>query len=256
MKCLGIDWGNETHALVLVGPHGTVLKEWTIHHTPTALDTLLQHLKREGGPSEVLVAMEPGAAILLDRLYDAGYTVYPINPKQLDRFRDRHFPSGAKDDSRDALVAATALARDRDRLRPLAPQDPLSEELVARAQTRGDRPPTGRLANQLLAVLRRYFPTVELLEPVMDDPFFLDLLTAFPDPGAARRPVRPVRRLLNNHRIQVLTWRTSSPSSGAPPSPCGRTSCRLPGRGPGPRGPDPAAQRPGQDRPPAPGRPF
>lgn len=205
-KCLGIDWGNQTHALALVGPDGTVLEEWVIDHTPTALDTLLQRLDREGGPSQVDVAMEPGAAILLDRLYDAGYAIYPINPKQLDRFRDRHFPSGAKDDSRDALVAATALARDRDRLRPLAPQDPLSEELVARARThRRMVRQRASLSNQLLAVLRRYFPALELLERDMDDPFFLDLLQAYPDPGAARR-ARPsrIQTLLKHHRIRVL----------------------------------------------------
>jgi transposase len=28
--------------------------------------------------------------------------VYAINPKQLDRFRDRFFPAGSKDDRRDA----------------------------------------------------------------------------------------------------------------------------------------------------------
>ena len=205
-KCLGIDWGHETHALALVGPDGTVVEEWTIDHTPTALSTLLERLDREGGPAQVDIALEPGAALLLDRLYDAGYTLYPINPKQLDRFRDRHFPSGAKDDSRDALVAALALARDRDRLRPLQAQDALTEELVARARAcqrlvrlRAD------LANQARTVLRRYFPALEKLERDMDDPFFLDLLKAYPDADAARR-ARPsrIQSLLKAHRIRAL----------------------------------------------------
>jgi len=32
----------------------------------------------------------------------AGFVVHAINPKQLDRFRDRFSPAGAKDDRRDA----------------------------------------------------------------------------------------------------------------------------------------------------------
>jgi len=33
-------------------------------------------------------------------------------PKQLDRFRDRHSPAGAKDDGRDAFVLADSLRTD------------------------------------------------------------------------------------------------------------------------------------------------
>jgi hypothetical protein len=40
---------------------------------------------------------------------DRGIAVFAINPKQLDRFRDRFSPAGAKDDRRDALVLASAL---------------------------------------------------------------------------------------------------------------------------------------------------
>jgi len=34
----------------------------------------------------------------------AGFNVYVINPKHLDRLRDRFSPAGAKDDSRDLKV--------------------------------------------------------------------------------------------------------------------------------------------------------
>ena len=43
---------------------------------------------------------------------DRGFAVYSINPKQLDRFRDRFSPAGAKDDSRDARVLADAAVWD------------------------------------------------------------------------------------------------------------------------------------------------
>ena len=47
-----------------------------------------------------------------------------INPKQLDRFRDRFTVSGAKDDRRDAFVLAQSLRTDLhlfSRVRPLPP---------------------------------------------------------------------------------------------------------------------------------------
>jgi hypothetical protein len=42
-------------------------------------------------------------------LVERGFQVYAINPKQLDRFRDRYSMSGAKDDRRDAFVLADSL---------------------------------------------------------------------------------------------------------------------------------------------------
>ena len=48
--------------------------------------------------------------------------VYSVNPKQLDRFRDRFCVSGAKDDRKDALVLASALRTDRRRFRRVEPR--------------------------------------------------------------------------------------------------------------------------------------
>ena len=45
--------------------------------------------------------------------------VHSINPKQLDRFRDRISPAGAKDDRRDARVLADALRTGRRYFRRL-----------------------------------------------------------------------------------------------------------------------------------------
>ena len=35
---------------------------------------------------------------MVETLVERGFHVYAINPKQLDRFRDRHSVPGAKDD--------------------------------------------------------------------------------------------------------------------------------------------------------------
>ena len=53
---------------------------------------------------------------------ERGFAVHSLNPKQLDRFRDRHSPAGAKDDNRDAHTLADALRMDSRFFRRLAPE--------------------------------------------------------------------------------------------------------------------------------------
>ena len=60
---------------------------------------------------------------------ERGLRVHAIHPKQLDRFRDRFSPAGAKDDSRDAQVLGDALRTDPRCFRALQPLDPVGGEL-------------------------------------------------------------------------------------------------------------------------------
>ena len=46
-------------------------------------------------------------------MIDRGFALYAINPKQLDRLRDRFSVAGAKDDRRDAYVLADGVRTDR-----------------------------------------------------------------------------------------------------------------------------------------------
>jgi hypothetical protein len=63
-------------------------------------------------PARVAVALEVPRGGVVDTL------LFALNPKQLDRFRDRYTVAGAKDDRRDAFVLATALATDQPTSRP------------------------------------------------------------------------------------------------------------------------------------------
>src|SRR5215211_3245782 len=57
---------------------------------------------------------------VVEALLERGLQVFSINPKQLDRFRDRFSVAGAKDDSRDAYVLGCSLRTDRHAFRRLA----------------------------------------------------------------------------------------------------------------------------------------
>src|SRR3546814_15979941 len=88
-----------------------------------------------------------------------GFRLHAINPKQLDRFRDRFSPAGAKDDRRDAEVLASALRTDPQCLRPLDPLDPTVVELREWSRIAEE---TGhervRLTNRLREPMWRYTP--------------------------------------------------------------------------------------------------
>ena len=66
-----------------------------------------------GRASAVAVAVEVPHGPVVDVLLDRGFIVHAINPKQLDRLRDRFSIAGAKDDRRDAYVSADGLRTDR-----------------------------------------------------------------------------------------------------------------------------------------------
>jgi transposase len=144
--------------------------------------------------------------LLLDQILGAGYTTYAINPKQAERYRDRHTPAGSKNDRLDAVVHADAVRTDRERLRPLHRDSKLAEELRLRdrARTRKVEERT-RLGNQLSQTLSRYFPALLALERDMQDPFLLDLLEAYPEPQAARGGRLPrLEWILCGHRVRAI----------------------------------------------------
>lgn len=207
MKFAGIDWATDVHYAALVGDDGKVLSEWKFPHSQVGLVDFVDRLTKAGGPSEVLVAVESGAPLVVDQLLAAGFTVYDINPKQADRFRDRISVSGAKDDRRDALSLALALRTDRANLRPFQRSSDLAEEIQIRDRARTRRiEDRTRLCNQLRQALSRYFPAALELEREMHDAFFLGLLEAARDPEAARGLRVPrLQRLLKAHRIRALT---------------------------------------------------
>ncbi len=105
--------------------------------------------------------MPVGSETLIDR----GFKVQAINPKQMDRFRDRFTMAGAKDDSRDAETMASALRTDPHCFRLLANANPVVIELrewSRIAEVLGDE--RNRLANRMREQLWRYFPTMLGLE--------------------------------------------------------------------------------------------
>src|SRR5918994_2283972 len=111
---IGIDWGYEAHATCVQDAAGEILDARPVLHTIEAVNTWIAMVltRTAATPATIAVAIEKPEGVLVDTLIEHGFAVFSINPKQLDRFRDRYSPAGAKDDRRDALVLADSLRTD------------------------------------------------------------------------------------------------------------------------------------------------
>jgi len=206
---VGVDWACETHHVVLIDARGRKIAERGFPHGGEGMAEMAAWIGKHTGaaPAAVPVAIEVPHGPVVEGLMERGFPVHAINPKQLDRFRDRFSPAGAKDDSRDAEVLASALRTDPRCLRRLEPLDPVVIELREWSRIAEDlRHDRNRLGNRVRELLWRYYPQMLELTDDVAAPWFLDLWALVPTPDKATR-VREstVERLLKKHRIRRVS---------------------------------------------------
>lgn len=153
------------------------------------------------------VAIEVPRGAIVESLAERGYAVFSINPKQLDRFRDRHSVAGAKDDTLDAFVLADSLRTDLHCFQPVHIGDPLIIRIRELSRIEDDlRQDWSRLTNQLRDQLHRYYPQMLHLNPAADEPWLWSLLELVPFPTqACTLKKNRVEKLLGQHRIRRLS---------------------------------------------------
>ncbi|WP_244470406.1 IS110 family transposase [Microvirga vignae] len=152
---------------------GQVAAERVFAHSGEGLALLCDWLVERSGcaPEAIAIAIETPHGPVVEALLERGFGVHAINPKQLDRFRDRHTVAGAKDDRRDARVLADALRTDPHCFRRLSVADPRLIELREWSRMAEElQQERTRLANRIRQQLWRYYPQVpELSEDVTAD---------------------------------------------------------------------------------------
>src|SRR5207247_3311948 len=108
----------------------------------------------------VAIAVEQVRGALIYALMHVEFLhIYPVNPQTLAKVRQAFYPSGAKDDPRDADLLLEVLLTHRQHLRVWVPDDVLTRSI--QLLTEGRRHLVDErtaLANQLTAALKTYFP--------------------------------------------------------------------------------------------------
>ena len=210
---VGVDWGSRAHQACILDGAGAVRGERAFKHGGEGLAAMAAWIDDAAGdaPAETVgVAIETPRGPVAESLLVHGFAVHSLNPKQLDRFRDRHSPAGAKDDRRDARVLASALCTDAPAFHRVEAADPRIVELrewsrIADELKREHR----QLANRLGEQLWRYYP--QFHEAVGDPaaPWALALWKRVPNPAAARGVrVTSYDKILDKHRIRRVDGAT------------------------------------------------
>lgn len=210
---VGIDLGSESHQICVLDAARRVLLEATVEHSGKALTELAERLLGlAGGYAERLaVAIETPRTAVVETLLERRIAVFALNPKQLDRFRDRHTVGGAKDDRRDAYVLADSLRTDQPSFRPvklsgaelvkLRELGRLRDELMAERLA---------LANRLSDHLNRYFPSALQLGNIYESRWIwaiLERASAAPQ-TAQQLSLAKLRSVLQAHRVRSQTAET------------------------------------------------
>lgn len=211
---LGVDWGEEQHGVCVREETGAIVWEKMVAHTPSGLSDWGRQLDiwRAAG-IELWAAIERPDGRVVDCLLDHGVVVYPVNPKALDRARDRFRMSASKSDPFDGRVLAEFLRTDHAHLPPLRPSSVAAQELklLTRDHARLVRQQT-RLLHQLTSTLKDYYPRVLELFGDLTTQRALAFLQTYPTPGMLTTlRLNQWKRFARQHRLglaQTTEWWT------------------------------------------------
>ena len=192
---VGDDWAQDHHDIEVMDEAGTVLAKRRLPEGVAGMAQLHEligaHLGEDAADAEVVIGIETDRGPWVAALAAAGYAVFPVNPLQAARYRDRHQVSGAKSDAGDAHVLADMVRTDSHQLRPAAGDSPQAEGVKVLARTHKtliwER---ARQVQRLRHQLREYFPAALQAFEDLDAPDALELLAKAPDPARAAKLTR------------------------------------------------------------------
>lgn len=192
---VGDDWAEDHHDVELMDDAGKVLATRRLPEGVTGmarLHALLgQFVPEDSDDVRVVVGIETDRGPWVAALIAAGYAVYPVNPLQASRYRERHAVSGAKSDAGDAHMLADMVRTDSHQLRAAAGDSPAAAGIKVLSRTHKtliwERT---RAVQRLRHQLREYFPAALEAFEDLDAPDALELLAKAPDPASAARLTR------------------------------------------------------------------
>lgn len=160
MIFVGVDWAEDHHDVEVQDAAGRPVVRTRVPHGVEGIARLHEVVAEHAeDPAEVVVGIETDRGLLVRALVGAGYEVYGINPRAVDRYRDRHALSGAKSDPGDAKVLADLVRTDRHNHRPVRGDSDDLEALRVVARSHQNLVWARiRHLNQMRSMLREYYP--------------------------------------------------------------------------------------------------
>jgi transposase len=213
---VGDDWAEAHHDVEVMDEAGKVLAKKRLPEGVAGMTQLHEligrHVPEDAEDAQVVIGIETDRGPWVAALVAAGYVVFPVNPLQASRYRERHGVSGAKSDQGDSHMLADMVRTDSHQLRPAAGDSPEAEGIKVVARTHKtliwDRT---RAVQRLRSQLREYFPAALEAFEDLDARDTLELLGKAPDPARARRLTRAqVAAALKRARRRDIAGKTDA----------------------------------------------
>ncbi len=183
---VGWDWASESHDVTVIDNAGRMVTRFSLSHDEAGITSAIRRLSELGAPDEVPVAIESSCGLIVDRLLEAGLTVYAVHPNSFNAARPRWGASRAKSDPGDSYKLADFLRSDVHRLRQLARMDGATADLRALSRERDDLVAARVGAvNQLAALLAHQWPGAANVFARLDSDIALCFLEDYPTPVSA-----------------------------------------------------------------------
>jgi transposase len=201
---IGIDWADEKHDCYVIDRDGKGFHQ-SLPHSAESIDGWVNDMLKLAAGKPIAIMLEQSRGPLVYALmFRKNVSLYPINPKQLARYR-QSYPGGGKDDPTDAKYLARMLRERFPTLTAWQPDDDKTRLLANLSQQRRKLVEGQiKLRQQLTSLLKSYFPVMlELFGNECKLPLLLKMLGRWSDPRVLRRADRRlIRRVLSEHSIR------------------------------------------------------
>jgi transposase len=157
---VGVDWADQKHVWSLQGAGSQKRESGELEHAPEAVEVWVAQLCQRFAQGPIAVALEQsrGSLVFMLSKYERLH-LFPVPSTMAGNMRDALYPSGAKDDPRDADLLLDLLLKHRDKLRRLSPDTEATrrvQNLVEERRKLVDE--KTEQINRLTSHLKIYFP--------------------------------------------------------------------------------------------------
>jgi transposase len=179
---VSIDWADKKHVWCLQAADSEKRESGELVHTPEAVEAWVGQLCQRFANRLIAVALEQsrGALVFMLSKYEPLH-LFPVPSTMSASMRKALYPSGSKDDPRDADLLLDLLLQHRDKLRRLSPDTEATrrvQNLVEERRKLVDEKTAQ--SNRLTSDLKIYFPQVLDWFARVDTELVCDLLQRWP----------------------------------------------------------------------------
>jgi len=210
---VGIDWADQKHVWCLQAADSGQCESGELEHRPEVVEAWVSALCQRFGPGPIAVAVEQvkGALVYMLGKYECLH-LYPVPSTMTAKMREALYPSGAKDDPRDADLLLELLLLHRDKLRRWTPDNEATrrvQNLVEERRKLVDEK-TAQL-NRLIGYLKVYFPQMLEWFAKLDSKLVCDFLERWPSLEELQKvPSGELKRFFRHRRGrhgELTEWR-------------------------------------------------